>query len=203
MRSTWLQRGGADDLIVVFGGWALGAAPFAALTGLQDVLFVEDWRELGTLPDLSGYARRSLLAFSFGVGAVGHWIADYGDPFDRKIAVNGTLAPADANHGIPPEMVEATAAGLSEASFARFCRRAGMDGAPQIDIAERQAELRAVIQRGRAPDVRFDRIWLSKRDRIMPPAAMEAAWANQQERVEWTDAPHMPFADRPTWEAWL
>lgn len=204
MRSEWLQRTGSQEVIVVFGGWALGSAPFAALKGDSDLLFVEDWRSLdGALPNLGGYETRLLVAFSFGVAAAGHWIAAHGDQFDRKVAVNGTLDPVSASHGISAEMVEATASGLSVASFSSFCRRAGVKPAPAIDLEARRAELRAVAQRGQASALRFDRIWLSRKDRIFPPAALQAAWADQADDVRWLDsAPHSPFAVGQTWGDW-
>lgn len=205
MRSEWLQRTGSQKAIVVFGGWALGSAPFAALQGDADVLFVEDWRDLdGDLPDLGAYQSRALIAFSFGVAAAGHWLAANGDPFDRKVAVNGTLDPVSAVYGIPPDMVEATASALSESSFSGFCRRAGVKPAPAIDVEARRAELRAVAQRGMGPATRFDRIWLSRKDRIFPAAALQSAWADQSAAVRWLDAaPHAPFEVGQTWAEWL
>ena len=42
MRRHWLTRDGGAQLTLVFGGWALGPAPFARLTGAADVLVVAD-----------------------------------------------------------------------------------------------------------------------------------------------------------------
>lgn len=156
MQCEWLQQAGSQDVIVVFGGWALGAAPFAGLQGDQDVLFVDDWRDLeAELPDLGPYRRRSLIAFSFGVAAAGHWLAAHPLGFDRKVAVNGTLDPVSVTYGIAPEVVEATAAGLSDASFAAFCRRSGVNSAPVIDIDARREELRCVARARRRACDRF------------------------------------------------
>lgn len=203
MRWEWLQQTGSPDVIVVFGGWALGPSPFAALEGSQDVLFVEDWRDLDVdLPDLSAYQRRFLIAFSFGVAAAGHWLAAHALSFDRKVAVNGTLEPVSSDYGISPDMVEATAAGLNATSFAGFCRRAGVKSAPKIDVDARQEELRSVARRGATPKTQFDKVWLSRKDRIFPAASFEAAWADAP--VSWLpDAPHAPFAAMPTWQDWL
>lgn len=204
MKSHWLAQTGAPDLILIFGGWALGAAPFAGLTGDQDLLFYEDYRDLDLpAPDRSTYETVSVLAYSFGVAAALHWLDQTGFAPDHLVAINGTPCPADPGKGIAPDRVRATAEGLSEASFARFCRRAGVDTPPPIDIPARREELITIADRGPAAPRRFDKIWISTNDRIIPPAAQRAAWADQVDRVTEIDAPHMPFAEGQTMGDWL
>lgn len=201
MRARWLRREGAEGLVVIFGGWSLGPAPFAHLSGAQDVLFLDDWREIP--PDLAlpqGYRERVLLAFSFGVAAAGHWLAQAGrDPFTRKVAVNGTLAPACPRHGIAPEQVRATADQLSPQSLARFAARAGAAPPEAPDLDALRSELHATLDRGAAPETRFDRILISRRDRIFPPSAMYRAWQSQAAAIRDIDAPHCPFARWSNW----
>jgi biotin synthesis protein BioG len=204
MRTEWLLHSGtASEVIVVFGGWAVGPGCVAHLQGPQDVLFVEDYTDLeAELPDLSGYARRRLLAWSFGVSAYAHWQAGRADPFTRKTAIAGTLNPVDRAEGIPPAVLEKTRDTLSEASFATFQRRCfgGPQVLMQIDVPRKQAELTAVAARGRAPQTAFDRIVIPTRDRIFPPANMARAWVEQEDRVQQIDAPHAPFASWTTWQ---
>lgn len=124
MRKLWLDRQGGANLTLVFGGWGLGPAPFAALAGAGDVLFVDDYRDLSDpLPEIGAYERVRLLAYSFGVASAAHWLAGAGVTPEQSVAVNGTLFPADERRGIAPDIVAATADGLTPASFARFCRR--------------------------------------------------------------------------------
>ena len=202
MSPLWLHRNHAPHLLVVFGGWALGPAPFAHLRGEQDVLFFDDWRSLPpAIPALTDYAQTDLLAFSFGVAAAGHWLATQArDPFRRKVAVNGTLSPCDPLLGIPPEQVQATADQLSAANLRRFASRAGAALPDPSDQAALAAQLQATINRGPAPPTRFDRIWLSSCDRIFPPQAMTRAWQHQSAEVQKIDAPHSPFAHWQEWE---
>ncbi|MCA8884350.1 MAG: DUF452 family protein [Rhodobacteraceae bacterium] len=205
MRIQWLtQTGTAAEVIVVFGGWAVGPDGLRHLGGAQDVLFVDDYRDLdGDLPDLSAYRTRRLIAWSFGVAGYGHWQAARRiDPFTRKTALSGTLTPVDRLRGIPPAVVAKTRDTLSDTSFAAFLARCY--GAPcpdpaDLDIAARQAELSAVAARGPAPDPHFDCIVIPSRDRIFPPASMARAWADQAARVVAIDAPHAPFA---LWHLW-
>ncbi|WP_170464662.1 pimeloyl-ACP methyl esterase BioG family protein [Ruegeria arenilitoris] len=205
MKQRWLSRNGANDLILIFGGWALGAAPFAGLVGGGDVLFVDDYTRLDDpLPDLEQYDHVDLIAFSFGVASAGHWLAQTGFRPKRLVAVSGTLCPADPERGITPDMIRATADNLTESSFAKFCRRAGLEGpAPRIDISAARAELHAVIDRGDCPDVVFDRIWIPERDRIIPTRAQEAAWHDHLDAVRSIAAPHVPFRSGQSWQEWL
>lgn len=203
MQVQWLiQSGSAAEVIVVFGGWAVGPDCLRHLVGPQDVLFVDDYRDLGAdLPDLSGYATRRLIAWSFGVAGYGHWQAGRADPFHRKTALSGTLSPVDRQLGIPPLVLNKTRDTLSEDSFTAFLTRCfgAPHAVPPLDVTARQDELRAVAERGPAPDPHFDRVVIPSHDRIFPPANMARAWAGQATRVTGIDAPHAPFA---LWTEW-
>lgn len=205
MKTQWLSRKGRDVLILVFGGWTLGPRPFQGLSGAQDVLFVEDYRELDDpLPDLNAFDQIVLMAFSFGVASAAHWMNMTGFRPVRCVAVSGTLFPADEKRGIPPERVRATANGLTKQNFAKFCLRAGLEGpTPYIDIEVAQAELLAVIGRGPAPVTRFDRIWIPQKDRIIPATAQEAAWAGQHAAIRHVPGPHVPFRAGQSWAEWI
>ncbi|MFK0298037.1 pimeloyl-ACP methyl esterase BioG family protein [Brevundimonas sp. NPDC090276] len=200
MKPQWLQRDGADALILVFGGWALGAAPFAHLSGSADVLLLSDHRNLDfDLEPLRPYARRSLIAYSFGVAAAGHVLAATTLDFDRKVAACGSLHPADERLGIPPERVRQTADQLAETSLRQFVRRAGSPPPEDCDLPALQEELLAVIARGPAPDPGFDRVWLGRNDRIFPPENLTEAWRKQADQVRWLETGHNPFPAFADW----
>lgn len=206
MNHRWLSQTGASRLILAFGGWGLGTAPFEVLSGRADVLAIDSYGNLDmTAEGPDGYTHVSLLAYSFGVASAAHWLARTGFRPDRMVAVNGTLFPSDPTYGIAPDVVEATAKGLTPDSFARFCRRAGHRGAlPPIDIPTAQAELLAIADRGPAPDPGFDLVWIATRDRIVPTAAQRAAWAGYAGEVRnLPNGAHQPFAAGQTWQEWL
>lgn len=202
MQWRWVQHTGANDLIVVFGGWALGPAPFAHLTGPYDVVLADDYRDLSEkLPDVEGYQSVTLVAFSFGVAAYGHWQQGQSDPFTRKVAINGTLIPIDRRCGIAPVVMQRTHDTLSHETFQVFlerCYNAPQSDTP-IDVQARKQELRAVEARGPAPDVSFEPVWISNQDRIFLPTNQQRAWADQVGRVRHIDAPHVPFDRWSTW----
>lgn len=195
MRAEWLRRTGAEELIVVLTGWAVGSAPLRHLAGPADVLVLSDYREL-TPPDWpGGYAAMDLVAWSFGVAAACH-LPDLRS-FRRKVAVCGSWAPCDDDLGIPRDMVRATAENLSEASLRQFARRAGCPMASGADLAALREELEAVMGRDRGRDPGFDRIWLGAADRIFPPENLRRAWRGKP--VELLDCGHNPF---PQWRDW-
>ncbi len=204
MEAIWLRRkAGAEAVIVFFAGWGAEPADVAHLGGDADVLLVRDYRDLDAdLPDLSAYRRKLLVAWSFGVAAYGHWQMGRIGVFDRRIAVNGTLAAVDRDRGIAPKVLQMTIDGLSEDGFHAFRTRSHGAEQPRraVDLAARKAELEAVRDRGPSPDCDWDRIWIGTGDRVFPVQAQRRAWAGQADRIQEIDAPHAPFAGWSRWE---
>jgi pimeloyl-[acyl-carrier protein] methyl ester esterase len=201
VQQRWLKRqSGATELIVVFGGWAIGPAVFSHLTTSADLLYLSDYTSLEyDLPDFSAYQSRSLVAWSFGVASYGHWQQGRPDPFSRKVALNGSMAPADRQTGIAPKVLQKTIDTLSQDSFQVFLNRCF--NAPQphhpVDVPARRAELIAIQARGSAAtDLSWDRVWISGKDRIFSPANMKRAWPGA---TLLPDAAHVPFS---TWSSW-
>ncbi|MGR3679342.1 MAG: pimeloyl-ACP methyl esterase BioG family protein [Paracoccaceae bacterium] len=198
MEAEWISRTGTRQLIVVFGGWAIGAEPFRALPCESDLLFLSDYCELDwTARELTDYDDADLLAWSFGVAAYAYWQSTQPEVFARKAAINGTLAPVDRRTGIPPAIFQRTLETLSVESFPGFVSRVFNEEQKvlPIDVEARCAELKAIQERGVAPDVEFDRIWVSDKDRIFPPANMNRAWEHQSGNLKTlTGAAHAPFA---------
>ncbi len=212
MEFRWLNQGQArpgvaeknNEAIVVFGGWAIGSGVFEHLTGPYDVLFVSDYRDLDTdLPDLSGYEHVSLVAWSFGIASYAHWQQGRGDPFVRKVAVNGTLTPVHRTTGVPPVAMSKTMQTLSPEAYQLFLARAFNAQQPeaQIDISARRDELQLIETRGDAPDMTFDRVWISIADKIFPTANQIRAWP--ADVVRQIQAPHVPFEHFTTWQELL
>jgi len=199
MRAEWLQRHpGADAVIVIFGGWAIGPTVWAHLRTGADVLHVSDYRSLADdLPDLSAYPTRSLIAWSFGVASYALWQVARPDPFQRRVALCGSTVPVDRQKGIPPQMVRMTSDNLSHAGFQQFLTRChgAEQPAQDIDVAARRAELDAIAARDYGGlSQTWDRIWIATDDRIFPPANLRRAWAATAGVVREIAAPHLPFA---------
>ena len=199
MRWRWLAGpGGAAEVVVVFGGWAAGAAPLAHLCGGRDVLFVWDWRDLDVdLPPLSQYRRRHLVAWSFGVAAYAHWQEGRALGFDRRVAICGSPVPVDRRLGIPPAVFARTRDRLSSAVLAAFLDRAGVPPIDAPDIATLREELDAVATRGAAPSCDWDAAVIATGDHVFPAANLQRVFAQAPARM--VDAPHAPFG---LWRDW-
>ena len=200
MRWRWLSGpGGASEVIVLFGGWAAGPAPFAHLEGSADLLFVEDWRDLDAeLPPLDHYARRSLVAWSFGVAGFGHWQVGREARFDRRVAICGSPVPVDRRLGIPPAIFARTRSRLDPASLAAFLDRAGAAPVPDPDIAALRDELDAVAGRGASPAMPWDAAVIATRDHVFPAANLRRVFETVPQRE--VEAPHAPFAGFRHWD---
>ena len=197
MRVDWLRKTeGADEVIVIFGGWAVGPQIWLTLQSAADLLFVSDYRNLdAALPELGGYAARSLIAWSFGVATYALWQAGRVDPFQCKVALCGGMTPVNRLTGIAPQRLQVTANSLSQASFAVFQTRCFGTEQPEqpIDLAACRAELLAIAARDYPVQVVWDRVWIARQDQIFSLTNMQWAWAGCA-AVRRIDAPHAPFA---------
>jgi len=194
------DTGQNTEVIVVFSGWAVATDVFDHLTGDYDILIADDYRDLAAeLPDLSGYDRISLVAWSFGVVSYAHWQQGRSDPFDRKVAINGTLTPVNRTMGVPPVAMDKTRKTLSADAYQLFLARVFNARRPrgEIDVSARRDELSAIEARGDAPAMPFDRVWISTADKIFPAANQIRAWPADVTRQ--IAAPHAPFATFASW----
>ncbi|WP_370161369.1 pimeloyl-ACP methyl esterase BioG family protein [Limimaricola soesokkakensis] len=200
MRWRWLSGPDrAGQVVVLFGGWAAGAAPFRHLGDDRDILFVEDWRDLDAeLPSLWGYERRSLVAWSFGVAAYAHWQAGRADPFHRRVAICGSPNPVDRRLGIPPAIFTRTRDRLDETTLAAFLDRAGAPPVAAPDTNALRAELDAVAARGPAPVAAWDAALIATNDHVFPAPNLRRAFADVPLRE--VEAPHAPFRGWTSWD---
>lgn len=111
MISTFLNKKEHDDLILFFNGWGMDHTRFAGWPcGTYDVLEVHDFAQPSALPEISGYVRIHLVAWSLGVWVAAKCLEEITEshPFCTRLAMNGTLNPIDAQDGIPPEIFDGT-----------------------------------------------------------------------------------------------
>lgn len=207
METRWLSqrpRPTSGEAIVVFTGWAIAPDVFDHLTGAYDILLVSDYRDLNAeLPDLSAYEQVHLLAWSFGVASYAHWQQGRSDLFTNKVAVNGTLTPVNRATGVPPVAMRKTFETLSPDAYQLFLTRAFNARQPvaHIDVGARRDELRAIQARGDAPNVAFDRVWISSDDKICPAANQLRAWP--VDVIRQIDASHVAFSLFSDWGDFL
>jgi len=201
MKFEWVVQDNNKDVVVVFGGWAVGYAPLQHLEGDFDVLFVSDFRDIDAeLPSLDRYESKVLVAYSFGVAAYAHWQLSHPDLFTTKVAINGTVTPVDRQSGIPPVIMQKTIDALDPDSLQAFLMRCFGEKQPWLEanIDALKEELIIVQMRGAAPSIAFDRVIVSNKDRIFLTANLKRAYEGVE--VSIVQGPHIPFGSWSRWE---
>ncbi|NMW22335.1 MAG: DUF452 family protein [Chlorobiaceae bacterium] len=215
MKTLWLRKEGADELLLFFNGWGMDHRIAAYLLReslasdfLPDFLLCYDYRtlesELQFMKEVSCYKSITVIAWSFGV-----WVAQQTElpAIERAIAINGTLHPVDAGLGIPPEVFQATLSAYSEENRHRFNRRMCGTGEalalfstmqPDRETSDQLEELQRLqeyLLPGKLHEVapwHYNHAIIGGRDLVFPARQQFAAWKGVPQTVI-ADMPHFPF----------
>ena len=215
MKTVWLRKEGAEELLLFFNGWGMDHRIAAHLLHESlaadfhpDFLVCYDYRTLEAeswfIKEISRYGGITVVAWSFGV-----WVAQHIalPVIERAIAINGTLHPVDAELGIPPEVFHATLSTYSEENRQRFNRR--MCGCSEVralfytmsperktsDQLEELVRLQEYLGTERLHDEalwHYNHAIIGGRDLVFPPQQQFAAWKGVPQTVI-ADMPHFPF----------
>jgi pimeloyl-[acyl-carrier protein] methyl ester esterase len=215
MKTTWLRKEGAEELLLFFNGWGMDRRIGDHLLaeslsdGFQaDLLLCHDYRtlelEAGVVSELSQYGSITVVAWSFGV-----WVAQHValPPIKCAIAINGTLHPVNAERGISPQVFEATLATYSEKSRQRFNRRMCGTGevlalfsgmSPDRAASDQREELERLQEHFLTQDSavragwRYHHAIIGGRDLVFPAEQQYHAWRGVPQTII-ADMPHFPF----------
>jgi biotin synthesis protein BioG len=215
MKTVWLRKEAAEELLLFFNGWGMDHRNVAyllheSLSGgfSADLAVCYDYRKLETEPefmnDISQYSRITIVAWSFGV-----WVAQHTElpPIERAIAVNGTMYPLDQKLGIPPEVFKATLSTYSEENRNRFNRRmcgSSEDFAlfssmsPERETSDQKEELEQLQKHFLNKSLKGNNAWqynhavIGGRDLVFPSQHQYNAWKGLPQTVI-ADMPHFPF----------
>ncbi len=201
----------SSRLILIFAGWGMDARPLSGLRHhAYDIAVAYDHRSLRLPADfnLNAYSEICIIAWSFGVPAANAFLRDNPSlPVTARIAVNGTLHPVDDRLGIPEAIFNGTLHSLSPATLTKFRRR--MCGSSEnfikfstaapvrTDIEELAGELQAIRCLPAAADsdlMRWDMVYISASDRIIPAENQQRAWARHPHVIT-LQGPHLPDFD--------
>ncbi|MEI8186715.1 MAG: pimeloyl-ACP methyl esterase BioG family protein [Chlorobiaceae bacterium] len=215
MKTVWLRKEGAEELLLFFNGWGMDHRIAAYLLHeslsagfLQDLMVCYDYRTLtpepGFMNGIKCYGSITVVAWSFGVWAAQHLELP---PIELAIAINGTLHPVNAELGIPPEVFQATLSTYSEENRHRFNRR--MCGSrealelfssmsPDRETSDQLAELERLREHlmnrsfNDSADWQYNHAVIGGRDLVFPPQQQYNAWKGVSQTVI-ADMPHFPF----------
>ena len=211
MEYFWLNKKNNNKLILIFNGWGMNETPFKHLSCANfDVLILSDYRKFDidlNIFDFDKYIEKYFIAWSMGVYVSGL----YGkilNKFDKKIAVNGTGKIVDDEFGIPEKIYDITVKSLNETSLDKFLKNMFKSGKlnPEInitrDIEGLREELTAIKNLHIENCIDFDKVIISKFDRIIPAKNQQSYWKNKlnkQNTVE-ISSTHCPFSDYKSFE---
>ncbi|NTV60743.1 MAG: DUF452 family protein [Chlorobiaceae bacterium] len=215
MKTAWLIRKGAEELVLFFNGWGMDERIAAMLVKdcvdavPWDFLSCWDYRSLQPEKGFSalteGYGRITVVAWSFGVWAALHaGLACV----HRAVAINGTPKPVNDTDGIPSVIFDATLSTYSEENRQRFNRR--MCGSREVfdffsaipsgrQTAEQREELSCLggyVRAAAGSDCSFP--WqythaiIGGRDMIFPACQQYHAWKGVPQTII-AEMPHFPF----------
>lgn len=211
MNCVFLNKSGSKTLILLFGGWSTDSS-FYELKNLKsaDVLAVTGYQDFDFDISLTkGYENIILIAWSFGVFAASRSLQ--GIEISKAVALNGTEVPIDNEKGIPEKIFNLTLENLSHESLWNFRKR--MSGVSFNEIKNRfrepeidrlRNELLAIekeYKKSSKPgsnhslnrnSIQWNRAYISKKDKIIPPANQEKFWTDHPDSPEIVkiDFPH-------------
>lgn len=191
-------------LILLFAGWAQSAQSVGpvSMPG-YDIAVVSDYRDAdaGWVGELDRYSEIVVMAWSFGVHAAARFMSAYPKlPITARIAVNGSRFTVDDSKGIPHAIFNGTLSGLSVATLRKFDMRMTGGGEAfktyssrigERNIDELADELRT-FDTVAAPRLHWDKAFVAKGDRIIPPVNQLAAWQDEAVEIIEVDGSHFP-----------
>lgn len=213
MQYHWIRQNEDNDkLIVFFAGWSFDYKPFEFLDCKDyDVLFIFDYNEINSLPQLKHYKNKYLITWSMGV-FVAYLQKDYFLDFDKKIAVNGTPFPVDDKLGIPQKPFLLTLrhakTGLEgkfyQNIFAKENEYSNYEKTPVArTIENRESELKALYEKIKSTELKYENFYdyalISKFDKIIPTQNQINFW--QENAVyKLLESGHFPFYNFKSWD---
>jgi len=213
MKTAWIRKEGAEELLLFFNGWGLDGRIGTHLLSeslpefTHDLLVFHDYCSLEPEPEvmeeISRYNHITIVAWSFGVWAAQHTTLP---PITKAIAINGTLYPINAEKGITPDVFQATLSSWSEENRHRFNRRmCGSSEAlslfssmsPDRTVADQKEELRLLKEHVQASGATsapwsYDHAIIGGRDLVFPAQQQYLAWKGVPQTVI-SDMPHFPL----------
>ena len=217
MKYKWLNHKNNSKLIIFFNGWGMDENVVKHLDCEDyDVLMFYDYNTLDTDFDwdlLSIYSEKNLIAWSMGV-MVGGIISTLIRPLGtfshqgRRVCINGTLKPIDAEFGIHPKIYDLTIKGFDENGRDRFIKSMFDTQPPpafqapsplERDIENQHSELIALKNYKANETFKYNKVLISDNDKIIPTKSQVAFWGKEPN----LKGGHCPFFQFETWSELL
>ena len=200
----------SDELIVFLCGWGMDEKPLLPLACKSDVLYIYNYssNELIVNIDYTKYKKKSLIAFSCGV-YIAPLIQDKLPNFDIKIAINGTMNFSDNSFGLSKTMIEFLQ-NLSKKNYLQFRKDYFVNNKEHLRLLIKNQSTRTLDSAHKELDFllnlykkngeqhyKYDKILISKYDKILPMKTQINYWRNQYIFI---DGGHFPFYNFKSFE---
>ncbi len=208
MKTEFINHG-KTSLIVFFCGFYTDANCFIEFdNGKNDILFVYDYSDMQNNPleyfDFLNYTQVSVIAYSYGVWALNYvYNQDLLPEISSSCAISGTFCPVDNDYGVNEKVYELMARSLNSDTIEKFEQRMALGASSPLNIkrANRKIEnladellnIRMVSKHTWfKKNFEFDKVVLTKKDRIFPYSSQANFWATHRNKVE-LECGHFPF----------
>lgn len=198
-----------NSLILFFCGFYTDANCFIEFdNGKNDILFVYDYSDMIDNPieyfDFLNYTRISVIAYSYGVWALNYvYNQDVLPQIDSSCAISGTFYPVDNEYGVNEKVYELMAHSLNSDTIERFEQKMALGASSALNIKKANREIKNLADE--LSNIRtlskntwfkknfnFDKVILTKKDRIFPYSSQANFWAAHKNKLE-LECGHFPF----------
>ena len=205
MKYKWLNKGRNNKIIIFFNGWGMDECVVNHLDCADyDILMFYDYNTLDTDFDfntLNIYTEKNLIAWSMGV-MIGSKYSKIIPSLTHCVAINGTLKPINIDYGIHPKIYDLTIKGFSEKGRERFINSM-FDHKVEInclrEISNQQTELIALKNYQADEAFKYNKIFISDTDKIIPTKSQIAFWGIEPN----LKGGHCPFFQFNKWSELL
>lgn len=220
MKYKWLNKENNNKLIIFFNGWGMDENAIKHLQAEEyDIVMLYDYNSLDTdLKFDKEYEQINLIAWSMGVMAASVCFksADGStdkNPFSvlyktckkfKSVAMNGTLKPIDFEYGIHPKIYDLTIQGFDEKGRDKFVSNmfdysSGANvykaGVREDSLENLRAELAALKNYKGNEYFSYDKVYISKNDKIIPTKHQVNYWGVEPN----LEGGHYPFFNFAKW----
>lgn len=200
MKYKWLNNNKNSKLIIFFNGWGMDENIVKHLNPTEfDILMFYDYNSLSTDFDfkiLENYIHKYLISWSMGVMVATLFNIDY----KKKIAINGTLKPINNEFGIPERIYELTLKNFNENGIKKFISNMFLDSSETVEVCRdfenQKTELAALKNYKSNMNFKYDKVFISKYDKIIPTKNQIAYWGIEPN----IESGHAPFKLFKSWE---
>jgi len=208
MKYKWLNFKKNNKLLLFFNGWGMDENVVQHLNfDNYDVVMFYDYSNLETDFKIENkYNEADVIAWSMGVMIAGIVTPKFGLNIKHSTAINGTAYPIDAKYGINPKIYDLTIKNFNKQNAEKFIENMFNCQVPKIlrfhlhrTTENQKNELIALKQYKGNPEFTYNKVLISKKDKIIPAKNQSSFWKIEPN----LNAGHCPFFDFTHWSELL